>query len=1277
MTNSAGIDPLSVMAKDEVALVRAHQDGRINPNSLRRFIASAEQVAERRKRVPQVRYDQTLPISKHLPEIERLLTRHQVIIVAGETGSGKTTQLPLACLRSGLGIRGMIAHTQPRRLAARAVASRIAEQMAVSLGDEVGYAVRFNERWNEDTYVKVMTDGLLLTEIRSDRYLNTYDCVIIDEAHERSLNVDFLIGYLRRLIEIRPNLKVIITSATIDVESFSQHFNIAPIVKVEGRSYPVETRYRPEEDDLEPTVLGCLREICEERRGSPNDILMFLASEREILEWSLLIRRQFGQDLEVLPLYARLPPRDQERIFNPSGHQRLLLSTNVAETSLTVPNIRYVVDLGTARISRYSSRSRVQRLPIEQISQASANQRAGRCGRIAAGICYRIYDERQYEDAPKYTEPEIKRTNLASVLLQATYFRFGAFEDFPFLDPPESHAVRDAALLLDELGAIHGDQLTDVGRTMAQLPIDPRMGRMLIESAKRNALAEVLIIVSALTAQDPRLRPLDRQQVADTAHKQFVAETSDFMSFLKLWEWLENLRQETSSSSFKRELGRRFISVTRFFEWRSLHRQLMIACQRAGLKVNKQPAKYRDIHTSLLVGSLRTIGLNTMRDEYTGPRNLKFRLFPGSALHRKNPKWVMSAEIVETSQTFARCVASISPSWIVDVAENLLRYSHHDPFYDQKRGEAMTLCDATLSGLPVLTNKAVRLAEQDVEKARSMFVQNAFVEHNGKPKWSFLSHNLKLRRDLEYQQDRERRSDLLVSTFVQTRFYFERMDDRVVNLRSFERWYRDAKAAQRATLYMTEEDLRLRPDDPEADTAFPSKLVVEEHTFDLTYRFAPGEPDDGVSVSVRADQLHVLNSRVLDWHVPGFFNRKCLALLKSLPKTQRKLLMPLQECADRCTKVLLGTDASDRGELLSDLSATIRKEFRVSIDLDDWNSGALEPVLFVNVRVIDDSKKLIDQDRELADLRKRHADWLSQRMEEEDVHHQGLTDLIDYPIDGIPEWTTVKSRNGSFRVYPTLVDRITHVDMVLNPTMEPYHDRNIRGVSRLILLREKDSVRYVKRELRTNEQLMLHFSSMGTPSDLLDSVLLATVYQAYFSNAELPRTRRELTQLIASRRGEIVKVSKDIVAVAEKILTERFEISLSTDRLVSDTYGPAKQDLEHQLSRLVGKDFLLDYSLERLRDVARYLRGMKARIENLPGRVLRDRELMTEAQAWEQSLDSISTELTGEPRLEILKYLLEEYRISLFTQHLGTTIKVSAKVLKKEFEKIRLDLTKN
>ena len=1103
-------DSLSVMAKDEVALTHAQKRGSLTDNSRRRFSDSAQTVVARTLGMPRVTYDQDLPISKHVSEIERLLKKHQVVIVAGETGSGKTTQIPLACLRAGLGIRGMIAHTQPRRLAARAVASRIADQLGVNLGDEVGFAVRFNEKWGKSTYVKVMTDGLLLTEIRSDRFLNAYDCVIIDEAHERSLNIDFLIGYLRRLIEMRPNLRVIVTSATIDVDSFSKHFNDAPIVQVEGRGYPVEVLYREPNIGSGNAVIECLQEICDSRSGTPKDVLMFLASEREILEWSLQVRKHFHEEFEVIPLYARLPPKDQERIFSPSKRQRLLLSTNVAETSLTVPNIRYVVDLGKARVSRYSPRSRVQRLPIEQISQASANQRSGRCGRIAAGRCYRIYEERDFDSAPRFTEPEIRRTNLASVLLQATYFRFGSFEDFPFLDKPESHSVRDAVRLLEELGALEGERLTRIGSTMAQLPVDPRMSRMLIEAAKRQALREILIIVSALTAQDPRLRPIDRQQAADNAHKEFATEKSDFMSYLKLWDWAENLRQDSSSSVFKRELEHRFISVTRFFEWRSVHRQLLVACQRIGMKLNKEPAKYRGVHTSLLAGSLRMIGLNESRGDYIGPRSLKFRLFPGSVLSRKTPKWVMASEIVETNQTFARCVATIDAAWIVDVGHALLKYSYHDPYFDEKRGEAMILCDASLSGLTVLVNQPTRLAEYDVVKARYLFVLHSLVQPKKSVKWPFLKHNLKLKDEIECQQDRERKRDLLVPVSVQTQFYLDRLDKRLTNFASFEKWYRETKTVERAKLYMSSDDLRLRADDPRTEEAFPGALCVEEQSMDLRYRFAPGEADDGVSIYVRSDQMHLLSSHLLDWHVPGFLSEKCLALLKSIPKRKRKFLLPLQECADKCVQRLLQPEIYRNGSFLDELAKTVLHEAKVIIDPEDWNIDALNPLLTMNVCLMDDSKKVIDQDRNLKKLRRRHVKWVAERMEERELHAIGESGLVEFPAAGVPETKLIKTQNGSFRVYPTLIDRMTHIDLEFDSERHPYRDRNIRGVARLILLQERESVRYLKREIQKNESLVLQYSSLGSPADLLDTLLLATIFHGYFSQSELPRTARRI-----------------------------------------------------------------------------------------------------------------------------------------------------------------------
>ena len=837
-----------------------------------RFKRSAAQVVRRQKSVPKkVDLLEDLPIHGKLNQITDLVRNNQVVIVAGETGSGKTTQLPLALLKAGFGVRGTIGHTQPRRLAARSVAQRIADQTHSTLGQEVGYAFRFEERWTKDTLVKVMTDGMLLNDIRSDRFLNQYEVLIVDEAHERSLNIDFLLGVLKRLLKSRQDLRVIVTSATIDVDAFCDFFGGAPAVSVEGRGFPVTIQYRDPKDDAQESVLSCLSELANENSDAVRDILLFLATEREILDWSTLIRRRFPSEFEVLPLYARLPPRDQQRIFTQGKKQRVLLATNVAETSLTVPGIRYVIDLGLARISRYSSRSRVQRLPIEQISQASANQRAGRCGRVASGTCYRIYSQDTYLDAAEYTEPEIKRSNLSAVVLQAANLKLGDLSDFPFIDPPQPHSIAEAKKHLVELGALRDQSLTQVGKQLAQLNIDPRLGRMLIEASRRGALREVSIIVAALAIQDPRVRPLNKQVAADDAHAEFKVPRSDFLSLVKMWDMLETERRSLSAGAFRRLLDRKFISPSRYQEWRSMHRQLLDVCRRLKLNFNKAETDFAATHTSILAGSLFMVGFKQQKGLYQGPQNLSFRIFPGSAVRRKEPTWIVSSEVVETSQLFARNVAEIKPAWIEKVGRHLLSNSYVDPYWDDRRREPMVFCNGSLHGLPVVVKRPTRLALSDRAKAHRMFIEHALVKGREKTRYEFLDSNLILAKQLADVQERERVRDVIVRDSTQVQFYATRLPDSVVSSRSFNAWFGKASQEEIASLFMTESDLRLRPDKDLHDQAYPSQLKTDQYTADLVYRFASGEKDDGVSLRVRLDDLLKVRDTDLPWLVPGFF----------------------------------------------------------------------------------------------------------------------------------------------------------------------------------------------------------------------------------------------------------------------------------------------------------------------------------------------------------------------------------------------------------------------
>ena len=1228
-------------------------------------------IRERRESVPRIKYASDLPIASHIKRIQQLLQSHQVVIVAGETGSGKTTQLPLACIEAGYGVEASIAHTQPRRLAARAVAQRVADQLDVKLGEQIGYAVRFDESWSRHSLVKVMTDGMLLAEINRDRELRRYEVVIVDEAHERTLNVDFLLGFLRRLIDKRPELKVIITSATIDVESFSRHFNDAPVVEVEGRSYPVSVEYRPPEDDLESTVFGCLEEIRNSGVKGAKDVLMFLPTEQEILEWSNRIRRRIPKELEVLPLYARLPPRDQQRIFHPTGKQRILLSTNVAETSLTVPNIRFVIDLGKARISRYSARSRVQRLPIEQISQASADQRKGRCGRVAPGVCYRIYSEAVYDRVPRYTDPELKRTNLASVLLQTKHFRLGDIRKFPFLEPPDERSIAQAERLLDELGALEDGKLTGLGRQMARMPIDPRLARVLIDAAHRNALKEALIVVSALTAQDPRLRPHNQREAADTAQERFTDEKSDFLALVKLWFWAERERQANASAAFRRLLERHFISPNRYFEWRSLHRQLTGYCQRLGLPLNTKPASYKNLHTAILTGSLGLIGIKEEKQKYEGVHDLRFQLLPGTRLAKAAPKWVVAADIVETGRVYARTVASIERKWIEDVARRLLKVSYFDEYWDDRRGEAMILSRATLYGLPVYERRPLRLAPRDAELARDLFVRHALVEPKQIRPWSFLKHNRQLLNKLLKVQARERRTDVVVAPRVQASFYLERLPDEVVNVRSFEAWFSQASTDELDRLKMTSRDLLKRPDEDLTNSAFPGELVVDDRRWPLRYRFAPGDIADGVSVQVKAENISALSQDAVQWLVPGRFAEKLTELLKSLPKQHRRHLVPIPDRVEQLCDYLLRPSRYRIGNFYDVLSRTLADFYRVEIPPDTFDETKLSPFLRMNVQSLNRRGAVLDQDRDLVALKRRHEETLADALDDEATLGSDKPErFVTFPDTGIEKQRRLRQGHTDFTVYPALVDKGDHVALEIAVNASQQRVWHERGLCRLFVLAESQSARYLRKEYQKESTMHMQLAKLADPNEVFDALLMSVARYVYVTQAEKIESRAEFDAMLAEHRGEFVSHGLELIESCVAIAEKRFDVSLAVENIDSAVLMSAKADLEARLSHIVPADFMWQTPYERLTDLPRYLEAMLYRVNHFQGRVSKDEELMGQVRAWEQRLQALVTRVGEMPDLIEAKFLLAELRVALFHQKLGTKEKVSQKKLKQTFERL-------
>ncbi len=942
-----------------------------------RIARSEERAAARRAALPVPGFPPELPITARLDEIRSLVERHQVVVLCGETGSGKSTQLPKICLALGRGVYGRIGHTQPRRIAARSLANRIASELGQGLGQSVGYKVRFHDQVGEHSQVKLMTDGILLAEIQQDRFLSEYDTLIIDEAHERSLNIDFLLGYLKQLLPRRPDLKLIITSATIDPERFSRHFDGAPIIEVSGRTYPVEVHYRPPADEAgterdDPLQRAIVDAVDELSRISRGDILVFLSGEREIRETAETLRKHRLQATEVLPLYARLGTGEQARIFQPAGQRRIVLATNVAETSLTVPGIRYVIDAGYARISRYSHRSKIQRLPVERISRASAEQRKGRCGRVAAGVCLRLYAEDDFAGRPQFTEPEILRTNLAAVILQMKVLGFGDIEDFPFLEPPDSLQIKDGYRVLEELGAVDGlRQVTQIGRKLARLPVDPRVGRMLLEAAHTHCLRELLVIAAALSVQDPRDRPLDKQQAADEAHAEFKDEDSDFLGYLKLWHYLEEQRRHLSARKFRELCRARFLSWTRVQEWHDIHRQLRTQLHEMGYRDNEVDPGYETIHKALLSGLLSHIGFRPEgRDhEYLGARNSRFAIFPGSGLFEKKPKWVAAAELVETTRLYARTLARIQPEWVEALAGHLVKRSYSEPHWQGRRGQVGAYEKVTLYGLTLVARRRVNYGPIDPVLARELFIRQGLVDGDFETRAPFWRHNRELVAEVQALEAKSRRRDLLVDDEAIYAFYDKRVPDGIYSKPLFEQWLRQATRGQPRFLHLRLSDLLRRPVDELSGAAFPDELDLDGMRLPLEYHFAPGEEADGVTLVVPAAVLRQVTPGRADWLVPGLLREKVIALIKSLPKVLRRHFVPVPDYADQCLAALAPSDTP----LIQALGAELKRRSGVHVPEDAWDPGVLPPHLRLRVRVIDAAGATLGAGRDLPQLRSRYA----------------------------------------------------------------------------------------------------------------------------------------------------------------------------------------------------------------------------------------------------------------------------------------------------------------
>ncbi len=1209
-----------------------------------------------------------------------------MVIIAGETGSGKTTQLPKICLALGRGRVKLIGHTQPRRLAARTVAQRIADELETGLGDLVGYQVRFTDKVSAASAIKLMTDGILLAEIQRDRLLSNYDTIIIDEAHERSLNIDFLLGYLKRLLPQRPDLKLIITSATIDVESFSRHFDAAPVIEVSGRTYPVETHYiDPAESDSDEgsaaQIAALVDDIDAGRFGSRGDVLVFLPGERDIRELARQLRH--NPSLDVLPLYARLSHAEQNRVFDTSSRRgiRVVLATNVAETSLTVPGIRYVIDPGVARISRYSFRTKLQRLPIEPVSQASANQRKGRCGRIAAGVCIRLYSEADFNQRPEYTDPEIMRTNLAAVVLQMLVLGLGEVEDFPFINPPDPRMVRDGYKLLEELGAVTpAGQLTAVGRRMAQLPVDPRLARMVLAAADRGCLEEVLVIASALAIQDPRERPAEKQQQADQSHARFRHPRSDFMAWLALWRYYEEQRQALSGSQLAKLCKREFLAYMRMREWRDVHAQLSIACRSQKLKPRPalpEEENYEAVHRALLAGLLGNIAQLQEGREYLGSRNRKLQIFPGSSQARKPPKWLVAAEVVETSGVYAREVGAIDPEWALDINPALLRRHYYQPRWQVRSGRVMAYERITLYGLTLVDKHPVHYGPIAPAEARELLIREGLVAGNLRPFPPFLKHNQRLVRELEELESRTRRRDILVDEQVLYEFYDTRLPRDAYTAGRLQGWLKRDPAAA-AGLHMRREDLMARDPGANLGEQFPDHLDWEDVQFRLSYQFEPGGAADGVSVTVPVALLNRVPRHRFDWLVPGLLREKCIQLVKGLPKDKRKQLVPVPDHVDAALAAL----EPDNVDLLQALAQALGRRGGVRLAPGDWALEKLDDYYRMNVRVVDADGRLLAQGRDLQELVERFRSDTRQTLSSGTGDSPARSGISAWDFGALPREWRFRQAGVDILSFPALVDETDSVAIVLCDYPGEARLRHRLGVLRLLRLHSAQQVKYLRKQLlRGNEfNLVLAAASLDRTA-LLEDLVDASYLQAMAVDAGPPYTETEFLQMLERGKADVVTRANELEAMLLGSLRVLAEIRRLLAALQAGAWPDTRQDIDMQLQRLLAPGFMRDTPALWLAQLPRYLKALRTRVERLPGQYAKDQGHTAQLQAlaaplWEAAGRQPGLLLLSDEAVQY-RWLLEEFRVSLFAQNLGTRQAVSAKRLQEQWQAVAQWLGKN
>lgn len=1305
--------------------------------------------------VPPITFAESLPVSGKRDEIARAIAAHPVVIVCGETGSGKTTQLPKICLALGRGLgaggAGLIGHTQPRRLAASSTGRRIAEELGTPFGEVVGYKVRFTDNLAPGASVKLMTDGILLAETQTDPLLKAYDTLIIDEAHERSLNIDFLLGYLRQILPRRPDLKLIVTSATIDAERFARHFGSderpAPVIEVSGRLYPVEVRYRPIADDrpaavrhaegassgrdraksareaerdLMDGIVDAVDELC---REGPGDVLVFLPGEREIRDAAEALRKHHPPHTEILPLFARLSAAEQERVFKASNARRIVLATNVAETSLTVPGIRYVVDTGLARVKRYSYRNKVEQLQIEPISQAAANQRAGRCGRVADGVCIRLYEESDFAGRARFTDPEILRSSLASVILRMKSLHLSAIESFPFIEPPPGRAIADGYQLLNELGAVDDENaLTPLGRELARLPLDPRVGRMILAARDQQALREVLVIASALSVQDPRERPVDAQEQADQAHRRFADERSEFLQWLRIWAWFEEaVAHKKSNRQLVDACRQHFLSHLRLREWRDVHSQLLTVVREHGWRLNEADATFEQIHLSLLTGLLGNIGFKA-EDEphYLGARGIKFHLWPGSALVKKAGRWVMAAELVETSRLYARCIAKIEPEWIERIGAHLLKKSLSEPHWEKRPAQVAAFERATLYGLTIYHRRRVAFGRQDPARARELFIRGALVDGEFDTKLAFFAHNRKLLADIEQLEHKSRRQDVLVDDELIHAFYDQAIPAGIHTGAAFERWYRDevSKSGQPEDklrlLYLSRDDLMRHEAAGVTTELFPKRVTMAGVEMALAYHFEPGSPRDGVTLAVPLFALNQVDARRAEWLVPGMLKEKAHLLLKSLPQKLRRHCVPLPEYAAGFVE-RAGRERFGAGGLVDALIADVREQTQVATKTSDFKLETLPAHLFMNFKVIDEHGRQLAMGRNLAQLRAELGAQAQQHFQKiaaaatlapagepaaaaagasgararrvplgappraaEPAAQAGAAagatalyeHLTTWNFGKLPELLEIRRRGETLFGYPALVDRGTHCDVEVFDSPDEAARIHRAGLRRLFALQLKEPIKYLEKNLPGLREMAMQYMSLGTQDELRDQ-LIATALDRACLQEPLPADDASFHARRDEGRSRLNLLAQEIARLVGQILAEY--AGLAKKLAQAKPFPAAHADMQSQLAALVGKRFVVDTPYAQLAHFPRYLKGIALRIDKLKADPARDARQAAELQPLAQHYQRSVAQRGGvaDARLAEFRWLLEELRISLFAQELRTPMPVSVKRLYKVWESMQ------